>query len=52
MHHDPMMAALSVIIAVVAATVALRLQFACRAEAKRTRCGALLMAWPARDCSI
>ncbi|MGH8581561.1 MAG: diguanylate cyclase domain-containing protein, partial [Gammaproteobacteria bacterium] len=41
MHHDPMMVALSVIIAVVVAMVALRLQFACRDEAKRTRYKAL-----------
>ncbi|MGH8581559.1 MAG: diguanylate cyclase domain-containing protein, partial [Gammaproteobacteria bacterium] len=44
MHHDPMMVALSVIIAVMAAMVALRLQFAFRAEAKRTRFIKLLSA--------
>ncbi|MGH2400523.1 MAG: MHYT domain-containing protein, partial [bacterium] len=43
MHHDPVMVALSVIIAVVVAMVALRLQFACRAEAKRKLRSALLM---------
>ncbi len=43
MHHDPMMVALSVIVAVVVAMVALRLQFAHRAEAQRTHRSAVLM---------